>query len=144
MTTGTADQIALPARIREAIVAHAREAGSLECCGLIAGRARVPTRTIRCANVATNPAVRYRIGPREQLAAFRSMDAAGEDLVGIYHSHPASAPFPSPTDRAEAFYPDTAYVLVSLRSGEPELRAYRIAADAPGSEKAVRELEVSS
>jgi proteasome lid subunit RPN8/RPN11 len=142
MTSGTAERIALPPRIREAIVAHAREAGSLECCGLIAGRAGIPTRTIRCANVATTPAVRYRIDPREQLAAFRSMDAAGEELVGIYHSHPASQPFPSPVDRAEAFYPDAAYVLVSLRSGEPELRAYRIAADAPGSEKTIRELGV--
>lgn len=87
--------------------------------------------------------MRYRIDPREQLAAFRSMDAAGEDLVGIYHSHPASVPYPSPTDRAEAFYPDAVYVLVSLRGGEPELRAYRIAADAPGSEKTVREVDVT-
>jgi proteasome lid subunit RPN8/RPN11 len=102
----------------------------------------VPTRTIRCANVAATPAVRYRIDPREQLAAFRSMDSAGEELVGIYHSHPASVPYPSPTDRNEAFYPDAAYVLVSLRGGEPELRAYRILADAPGSEKTVRELSV--
>jgi proteasome lid subunit RPN8/RPN11 len=144
MTSRTMERIALPAKIRDAIVAHAREAGSLECCGLIAGRKGVPTRTIRCANVAATPAVRYRIDPREQLAAFRSMDAAGDELVGIYHSHPASIPFPSPTDRAEAFYPDAVYVLVSLRSGEPEMRAFRIAADAPGSEKAIRELEISS
>lgn len=57
------------------------------------------------------------------------MDAAGEELVGIYHSHPVSQPYPSPTDRAEAHYPDALYVLVSLRSGTPELRAYRIGAD---------------
>jgi proteasome lid subunit RPN8/RPN11 len=93
--------------------------------------------------VAQAPAVRYRIDPREQLAAFRSMDAAGEDLLVIYHSHPASVPYPSPTDRAEAFYPDAAYVLVSLRSGDTELRAFRIEADAPGSEKAVREIEIA-
>lgn len=86
--------------------------------------------------------MRYRIDPREQLAAFRSMDEAGEELVGIYHSHPASVPYPSPTDRAEAYYPDAVYVLVSLRGGGPELRAYRIAADAPGSEKTVREVDV--
>ncbi len=102
----------------------------------------MPTRTIRCANAAPAPSVRYRIDPREQLGAFHSMDAAGEELFGIYHSHPASVAFPSPTDRAEAYYPDTVYVLISLRSGAPELRAYRIAADAPGSEKTVREVEV--
>lgn len=54
------------------------------------------------------------------------MDARGEELVAIYHSHPASQPYPSPTDRAEAHYPDAFYVLVSLRADEPELRAFRI------------------
>jgi proteasome lid subunit RPN8/RPN11/molybdopterin converting factor small subunit len=136
-------RVTIPATIRDAIVEHAREQGTLECCGLIAARAGVPTRTIRCANVAQTPAVRYRIDPREQLAAFRSMDAEGEELFGIYHSHPASVAFPSPTDRLEAYYPDALYVLVSLRSGETELRAFRIAADAPGSEKTVREVALS-
>ncbi|MBI2983928.1 MAG: Mov34/MPN/PAD-1 family protein, partial [Chloroflexi bacterium] len=138
--TAAAERVAIPAAIAEAVVRHAREQGTLECCGLIPARGGVPTRTIRCANSATAPAVRYRIDPREQLAAFRSMDAAGEELFGIYHSHPASVPFPSPTDRMEAYYPEAVYVLVSLRSGAPELRAFRSAADAPGSEKAVREL----
>jgi len=103
----------------------------------------VPTRTIRCENVAATPAVRYRIDPREQLAAFRAMDAAGEELFGIYHSHPASAAFPSPTDRMEAFYPDALYVLVSLRGDPPGMRAFRIASDAPGSEKTVREVDIT-
>lgn len=136
------ERVPIPAPVREAIVAHAREAGSLECCGLIAGRAGLPTRTIPCRNASSTPAIRYTIDPREQLAAFRSMDEAGEDLFGIYHSHPASVAFPSPTDRLEAHYPDALYVLVSLRSGSPEMRAFRIAADAPGSEKSVREVGI--
>lgn len=102
----------------------------------------MPTRTIRCANVAATPAVRYRIEPREQLQAFRSMDEVGEELFGIYHSHPASVPIPSPTDRAEAYYPDAVHVLVSLRAGTPELRAFRIAGGPPGSTKAMREVDV--
>jgi proteasome lid subunit RPN8/RPN11/molybdopterin converting factor small subunit len=141
--TAAGERVALPPAIADAIVQHAREQGTLECCGLIAARGGVPTRTIRCANVAATPSIRYRIDPREQLAAFRSMDAAGEELFGIYHSHPASVAFPSPTDRMEAYYPEALYVLVSLRSGAPELRAFRIAADAPGPEKAVREVEIT-
>lgn len=121
---------------------HAREADGLECCGLVAARAGVPSRLIRCANVADQPAVRYRIDPREQLAAFRSMEAAGEDLFAIYHSHPASTPYPSATDRAEAFYPEAVYVLVSLRSGVPEMRGFRIAADASGPAKKVTEVDL--
>jgi [CysO sulfur-carrier protein]-S-L-cysteine hydrolase len=68
--------------------------------------------------------------PREQLGAFRDMDANGEELVGIYHSHPASQAYPSPTDRAESHYPDAVYVLVSLRGEPPEMRAFRIEDDA--------------
>jgi proteasome lid subunit RPN8/RPN11 len=93
---------------------------------------------IRCANVHPTPTTRYVIDPRQQLQAFRSIDAAGEQLVGIYHSHPVSQPYPSPTDRAEAHYPDAFYVLVSLRTGEPEMRAFRIDAD-----DFVREIPVS-
>jgi proteasome lid subunit RPN8/RPN11 len=82
------------------------------------------------------PVTRYAIDPREQLRAFRDMESTGEELVAIYHSHPVTQPYPSPTDRAEAHYPDAFYVLVSLRDRTPELRAYRV------REGWVREVEV--
>ncbi len=85
---------------------------------------------IRCTNVHDTPTTRYRIDPREQLRAFRDIDDRNEELVAIYHSHPASQPYPSPTDRAESHYPDAIYVLVSLRTAEPEVRAFRIEEDA--------------
>jgi proteasome lid subunit RPN8/RPN11 len=106
-----------------------RDQAPREACGLLAGKQGGISRVIRCANVHPTPTTRYLIDPREQLKAFRSIDAAGEDLVGIYHSHPVSQPFPSPTDRAEAHYPEAVYLLVSLRAGEPEVRAFRIGAD---------------
>lgn len=134
--TATREKLALPRSIVDDVVAHAREQGRLECCGLVAARAGRPTRAVRCANVTEQPSVRYRIDPREQLRAFRDMDAAGEELLAIYHSHPVSQAYPSPTDRAEAHYPDAAYIVVSLRTEEPELRAFRISGDA------VRELEL--
>ncbi len=115
--------------LRDEIVAHVRDEAPREACGLLAGRGGGISRVIRCANVHPTPTTRYVIDPREQLKAFRSIDAAGEELVGIYHSHPVSQPYPSPTDRAEAHYPDAFYILVSLRTGDPEMRAFRIGAD---------------
>jgi proteasome lid subunit RPN8/RPN11 len=54
------------------------------------------------------------------------MEANGEDLVAIYHSHPATQAYPSPTDRAESHYPEAIYLLVSLRDAAPDVRAFRI------------------
>ncbi|HKW77644.1 MAG TPA: M67 family metallopeptidase [Candidatus Limnocylindria bacterium] len=116
--------------MRDELIAHARSTAPNEACGLIAGRSGAPTRVIRCANVHPTPTTRYLMEPREQLNAFRSMDDKGEELVAIYHSHPASQPYPSPTDRAESHYPDAIYVLVSLRAADPEVRAFRIKDDA--------------
>lgn len=112
--------------MRDEIVAHARAEAPKEACGLLAGRDGRPTRIIRCANVHPSPVTRYSIDPHEQLRAFRDMEANGEELLGIYHSHPVTQPYPSPTDRAEAHYPDAFYVLVSLRDATPELRAFRV------------------
>jgi proteasome lid subunit RPN8/RPN11 len=128
-TGAVAESFALSRELRERIVAHARETAPNEACGLLAGRAGAATRVIRCANVHETPTTRYRIDPREQLRAFREMDDRNEELVAIYHSHPASQPYPSPTDRAESHYPDAIYLLVSLRAAEPEMRGFRIAED---------------
>lgn len=107
-------------------MAHARAEAPKEACGLIAGRDSHPTRVIRCANAHPAPVTRYSIDPREQLRAFRDMEANGEELIAIYHSHPVTQAYPSPTDRGEAHYPEAFYVLVSLRDAAPEVRAFRV------------------
>jgi proteasome lid subunit RPN8/RPN11 len=139
------ERLALPAALRDEIIAHARAEAPKEACGLIAGTGTGAARIIRCTNAHPAPVTRYTIDPREQLRAFREMEAKGEDLVAIYHSHPVTQPHPSPTDRAEAHYPDAFYVLVSLRDATPELRAFRITRD-PGAsestEKWVRAVEL--
>jgi proteasome lid subunit RPN8/RPN11 len=120
------DTLDLARALRDEMVAHARAEAPKEACGLVAGRDGRPARVIRCANAHETPVTRYSIDPREQLRAFREMEAAGEELLAIYHSHPATQAYPSPTDRAEAHYPDAFYVLVSLRDAAPEVRAFRV------------------
>jgi len=46
-------------------------------------------------------------------------------MMGIYHSHPDSAAYPSKSDVDLAFYSDSIYFIVSLVAGV-EIRAFRI------------------
>ena len=55
-------------------------------------------------------------------------DAAANDhaLLGVFHSHTHTDPYPSPTDVASALFPDWHYVIVSLRDEAPMTLSYRI------------------
>ena len=103
-----------------------REGLPNEVCGLLVGRDGIVSRVFRCANVHETPLTRYRMDPRDQLRAYHVMEEAGEALVAIYHSHPVTRPYPSETDRAEAYERDALYVLLSLRTGAPEIKAYAL------------------
>lgn len=109
-----------------ALIKHAAEDFPNECCGLLAGRAGRVERIYRGTNLDHSPYT-YLMDPKEQLAAFKDMDAAGLDLIGIYHSHTHTAAYPSRTDSAKAYYPDALYVIVSLAQRDaPNIRAFRM------------------
>ena len=110
-----------------ALIKHAEEESPNECCGLLAGRNGRVERVYPGTNVDHSPYT-YLMDPKEQLAAFKEMEAGGLDLVGIYHSHTHTSAYPSRTDVAKAFYPDALYVIVSLtRRDAPDIRAFRVA-----------------
>ena len=108
--------------------AHARERAPEECCGLLGGEGRRAASIYPLRNVAPRPEVAYETAPEELFEAQRSMRARGEQLVGVYHSHPRSAdPVPSRTDVRLAFYPDAFYFIIGFdEEGECVLRAFRI------------------
>ena len=108
--------------------AHAREANPAECCGLIGGGHEESARTVyRLRNVAGDPLVGYEAAPEELFAAQRLMRERGEQLLGIYHSHPRSPePFPSETDVRLAYYPSAIYFIIGLAADRESLRAFRI------------------
>lgn len=91
--------------VRRAIEAHARRDHPNECCGLLIGNATTILEAVACPNVAQDPRRRYQIAPEDFFAQITRCRSAAESvrIVGAYHSHPRSAPEPSPTDAAEAF-----------------------------------------
>jgi [CysO sulfur-carrier protein]-S-L-cysteine hydrolase len=121
-----AEAVEIPAAIRDAMVAHARDEYPKEACGLLAGRGGRFERVFRMRN-ADDSAMTYRLEPRDQLAVFREIEDNGLELAGIYHSHTHSEAYPSETDRRQAFYPEALYVLVSLADrSNPTVRAFSI------------------
>jgi proteasome lid subunit RPN8/RPN11 len=108
------------------IVAHAREEAPNECCGMIGGEDGAATTVYRSINAEASP-LRYSLDANDQFRIMHQMEEGGEDLLGIYHSHIASAPYPSQTDVNLAAYPDAVYVIVSLQDSEhPEVRGFWI------------------
>jgi [CysO sulfur-carrier protein]-S-L-cysteine hydrolase len=116
--------IGIPAHVIREMLSHAREEAPRECCGLLVGKGESVARSVRARNL-DRAATRYLIDPEDHFAAIRAARVEGLEVVGAYHSHPSSAPVPSPTDVAEANSgPDFLYVIVSLIN--EEVRAYRI------------------
>jgi proteasome lid subunit RPN8/RPN11 len=110
------------------MIEHARACAPAECCGLVGGRAGAALNVYRLRNIARDQLTAYEAAPPELFAAQREMRARGEELLGIYHSHPRSAdPAPSRTDVRLAFYPSAIYFIIGFTdAGEGALRAFRI------------------
>jgi [CysO sulfur-carrier protein]-S-L-cysteine hydrolase len=96
-----------------------------EACGLIAGKDGRAEKVILVSNELKSP-VRFRMDPQEQWLAFKSMEEAELDLIGIYHSHPSGPAGPSSIDVAEAAYPGITHLIWFPDQGEWDYRAFLI------------------
>jgi len=114
-------------QILDALLTHARRNAPHESCGLLAGRNVEITMFYPAENAASTPSTNFEIAPRDLFRIMRELRAADLELLAIYHSHPSSDNSPSPTDIATAYYPETAYIIVSPRADTPNpIRAFHI------------------
>jgi [CysO sulfur-carrier protein]-S-L-cysteine hydrolase len=116
----------------EEMTAHAHETSPAECCGWMGGSVDGRASSIyRLRNIAADPTVSYEAAAVDLFAAQKSMRERGEQLLGIYHSHPrTSEPVPSVTDVRLAYYPSAIYFIIGLSGAEAVLRAFRISKSA--------------
>jgi proteasome lid subunit RPN8/RPN11 len=116
------------------IVGHCYDGLPNEACGLLVGPLGgngEPTGVVTAARPCRNSdasAVTYTVDPRDMLATMRAAEARGDEIIGVWHSHTHTDPYPSPTDVRQAADPAWMYVIVSLRDQVPMLRSYRIRA----------------
>lgn len=117
----------IPHQIHEAMVAHARFCYPEEACGLLAAEERGELRMVYCLTNAEHSPTTYTVDPTEHFKALRHAERQGWELVGAFHSHTHSVPYPSPTDRTMALEPDWVYLIVGLADlRKPQVRGYFI------------------
>ena len=111
------------------ILAHTQAQYPLEACGFLSGRDGIVMSQYSIHNRLQSE-TEYEMEPTEMLAAFLAMEEADEELLAIYHSHPQGPAQPSPTDIAQAHYPDAVQIIVSLAEWpfdeRPLIRAFTI------------------
>jgi [CysO sulfur-carrier protein]-S-L-cysteine hydrolase len=120
----------------DAIVAQAEREFPFECCGFIIGDANAeevrPITNIQNRKHGEDPAsfqrdarTAFLMDPKEHLAVMNEIDRRKFELRSVYHSHPDHDAYFSAIDRAQACsfdpsepdYPDTFYIVMSIRAG---------------------------
>ncbi len=122
-------------RVVRAIRKHALGAYPEECCGILTGRFTPEGIEVRDAVAVDNRSETHRerhytIDAATLHSVTRQADRDGLDVVGFYHSHPDHPAEPSPTDLAEASFPNYAYLIQSVsRDRTDELTAWVLSTD---------------
>ncbi len=108
------------------VVAHARREAPNECVGLVAGRGGVARRVHAAENLAASP-LRFEVDGPLLLRLLERIDADGDTLIAVYHSHTRTEAHPSQTDvNFAAGWPGVEWLIVGLRDPDPEVRAFLI------------------
>jgi proteasome lid subunit RPN8/RPN11 len=117
----------------ETIITHCFNGFPDEACGLLAGPLERDATTgtgevsaaYPCEN-ADRSARTYTVDPRDYLRSMRDAESRGDEIIGVWHSHTHTDAYPSTTDVRQAVDAAWWYVIVSLKYGEPVLRAFVI------------------
>ena len=127
------DKVRLAPAVAAAILVHARAEAPLEACGILSGPPSTngdggATRYHPARNALASGTA-YDVHPEDLVRIVHAIDAAGDALVGVVHSHPRGPAIPSATDVREARYA-VPHLVVSLldptASPIEAIRAWRI------------------
>ena len=120
------NSLSINQNIYEAMLAHLLSVYPMEGCGLLAGLDGRIQRHYPIDNRLNSP-IAFELEPTQLIAAMIDLEAEGLSLLAIYHSHPHGIAVPSPTDIAQANYPDAVQIIVSLENPkQPQGKAFWI------------------
>ena len=121
----------LSSAVRRDLEAWALAGHPHETCGLLLGRTRGDrvevARALRARNLDRERARdRYELDPRDFLAADRDARESGDEIVGIWHSHPDHPAEPSETDRLAAWEGWSYLIVAVTRERVTDVRSWRL------------------
>lgn len=110
-----------------------------EACGLLGGKTgegiKYVEKVFLLTNVDNSPE-HFSMDPKEQFAAVKEMRYNGWEMLGNFHSHPASPSRPSEEDKRLAFDPEYSYLIISLMDEQNiVLKSFNILKDEVREEK---------
>ncbi len=120
------------------IVAHGLSGKPLEICGLLVGHGSGDDTHVFEVHAVDSKDLSektYNMDALKYMKVDADAQARGLQIVGIYHTHPATEPYPSPTDMERAhwegsddlIFPGYSYLIVSLRDpAHPEPRSFKL------------------
>ena len=126
-TAGSLAAMRIDRSLLDEIVAHSRDDLPNECCGIVSGSDGVATAVSRARNKFASP-LSYEVHPQDLIRIIDEIDARGEEIAAIYHSHTKSEAYPSQTDiNLATNWPDPIYLICSLADADnPVVRGFAI------------------
>jgi proteasome lid subunit RPN8/RPN11 len=120
-------QLRLAGAHLDEMAAHLLACYPEEGCGLLVGQPDTGTLLeVHPTDSVARSAEVYLIDPKAHLRIDKAATAAGLEVIGVFHSHTRTDPWPSETDVSRAPDPSWHYVIVSLRHEVPTTRSFRI------------------
>ncbi len=116
-------QLVLSIAFQETIIQESLAGAPEEICGIVRGRDGKALELYAARNEAENRRINYLVDPQVLMKQFQ-FEEQGDEMLAIYHSHPASEAYPSATDAWTAQYPDAVFLICSLATQPPEIRGF--------------------
>ena len=118
--------LTIPQSLFRELLDQARKQAPIEACGILGGRGDHVEVFHPMINT-DNSADHFLMDPGEQFKVVRALRAAGQRMLAIHHSHPASPARPSAEDIRLALTPDVLYTILSLQDANaPVLKAFSV------------------
>jgi proteasome lid subunit RPN8/RPN11 len=120
----------------EKIKIHGEKSYPEECCGVLIGKKNdeisiLEVRAMKNTNEGTRER-RYNIDPIDLMKVDKEAEENGNEVLGIYHSHPNHPSRPSKFDLENA-WPNFSYIVISVNDGKSDLlTSWKLKSDRSG------------